>query len=113
VDLAGSERNKRTQTTGRHFKESVNINQGLLALANCINVLSDEATMRQRSAGVAVHVPYRDHKLTRLLRNSLVGRSLPVPATPSAPPHLGRPRAVDIILSRPCLCVMSCGQRLC
>jgi hypothetical protein len=69
VDLAGSERNKRTQTTGQHFKESVNINQGLLALANVINVLSDEATT------AATHVPYRDHKLTRLLRNSLGGNA--------------------------------------
>ena len=70
VDLAGSERNKRTGTTGKHFKESVNINQGLLALANCINVLSDESAQR-----VGMHVPYRDHKLTRLLRNSLGGNA--------------------------------------
>ena len=69
VDLAGSERNKRTGTTGKHFKESVNINQGLLALANCINVLSDE------HARPGMHVPYRDHKLTRLLRNSLGGNA--------------------------------------
>ena len=39
VDLAGSERNKRTGTTGKHFKESVNINQGLLALANWCDFL--------------------------------------------------------------------------
>lgn len=73
VDLAGSERNKRTQTTGRHFKESVNINQGLLALANCINVLSD--AMHARPGAPPPHVPYRDHKLTRLLRNSLGGNA--------------------------------------
>eukprot|EP01048_Picozoa_sp_COSAG05_P012751 COSAG05_NODE_1303_length_5240_cov_2.158335_2_plen_448_part_00 len=73
VDLAGSERNKRAQTTGRHFKESVNINQGLLALANCINVLSDDTHARPGAPGP--HVPYRDHKLTRLLRNSLGGNA--------------------------------------
>ena len=70
VDLAGSERNKRTQTSGQHFKESVNINQGLLALANVINVLSDMSC-----SGEVAHVPYRDHKLTRLLRNSLGGNA--------------------------------------
>ena len=34
VDLAGSERNKKTGTAGHRFKESVTINQGLLALGN-------------------------------------------------------------------------------
>eukprot|EP01052_Picozoa_sp_SAG31_P019306 SAG31_NODE_1402_length_8494_cov_4.344848_4_plen_217_part_00 len=79
VDLAGSERNKRTQTTGQHFKESVNINQGLLALANVINVLSDMSDSQKQGGGGSDtgthHVPYRDHKLTRLLRNSLGGNA--------------------------------------
>lgn len=52
VDLAGSERNKKTGTKGERFKESVNINQGLLALGNVINALTDE---RRR----AQHIPYR------------------------------------------------------
>lgn len=52
VDLAGSERNKKTLTSGARFKESVTINQGLLALGNVINALTDERRKPQ-------HIPYR------------------------------------------------------
>eukprot|EP00512_Aurantiochytrium_limacinum_P008739 CAMPEP_0171548300 /NCGR_PEP_ID=MMETSP0960-20121227/5748_1 /TAXON_ID=87120 /ORGANISM="Aurantiochytrium limacinum, Strain ATCCMYA-1381" /LENGTH=838 /DNA_ID=CAMNT_0012096741 /DNA_START=34 /DNA_END=2550 /DNA_ORIENTATION=- len=69
VDLAGSERNKRTMAVGERFQESIQINQGLLALGNVISILGDER--RQQSA----HVPYRQSKLTRLLRDSLGGNS--------------------------------------
>ena len=40
VDLAGSERAKRTGAVGVRFKESVNINEGLLALGNVIGALT-------------------------------------------------------------------------
>ncbi len=40
VDLAGSERAKRTGAVGVRFKESVNINEGLLALGNVISALT-------------------------------------------------------------------------
>ena len=68
VDLAGSERNKKTGTVGTRFKESVTINQGLLALGNVISALGDE---RKRCS----HVPYRESKLTRMLQDSLGGNS--------------------------------------
>ncbi|EQC25256.1 hypothetical protein SDRG_16863 [Saprolegnia diclina VS20] len=68
VDLAGSERAKRTGAVGGRFKESININQGLLALGNVISALGDEAKKK-------LHVPYRDSKLTRLLQDSLGGNS--------------------------------------
>ncbi|ETW01681.1 hypothetical protein, variant 4 [Aphanomyces invadans] len=68
VDLAGSERAKRTGAVGGRFKESVNINQGLLALGNVISALGDDAKKK-------AHVPYRDSKLTRLLQDSLGGNS--------------------------------------
>jgi len=67
VDLAGSERNKRTQAVGARFQESIQINQGLLALGNVISVLGG----RQHVS----HVPYRQSKLTRLLQDSLGGNS--------------------------------------
>eukprot|EP01012_Entosiphon_sulcatum_P067332 TRINITY_DN9697_c0_g1_i4.p1 TRINITY_DN9697_c0_g1~~TRINITY_DN9697_c0_g1_i4.p1 ORF type:complete len:865 (+),score=189.93 TRINITY_DN9697_c0_g1_i4:336-2930(+) len=70
VDLAGSERNKRTGNVGIRFKESIGINSGLLALGNVISVLGDEK--RRQSA---VHIPYRDSKLTRVLQDSLGGNS--------------------------------------
>ncbi len=40
IDLAGSER--ATQNRGMRFTEGANINKSLLALANCINALSDK-----------------------------------------------------------------------
>lgn len=77
VDLAGSERAKRTGAVAGRFKESVSINQGLLALGNVISALGDDKR-RIGSAGSgsgAVHVPYRDSKLTRLLQDSLGGNA--------------------------------------
>lgn len=63
IDLAGSERGSATGCNGARFTEGSNINKSLLALGNCINSLADG----QR------HVPYRDSKLTRLLKDSLGG----------------------------------------
>ena len=65
VDLAGSERQAATQTMGMRLKEAGNINRSLLALANVINAL----------ALADSHAPYRDSKLTFLLRDSLGGNS--------------------------------------
>ncbi|KAF1793615.1 S-adenosyl-L-methionine-dependent methyltransferase [Phytophthora cactorum] len=74
VDLAGSERAKRTGAVAGRFKESVSINQGLLALGNVISALGDDKR-RVGTAGGTVHVPYRDSKLTRLLQDSLGGNA--------------------------------------
>ncbi|CAL4123338.1 unnamed protein product [Meganyctiphanes norvegica] len=63
IDLAGSERGSATGFRGARFREGANINKSLLALGNCINALADG--MR--------HIPYRDSKLTRLLKDSLGG----------------------------------------
>uniref|UniRef100_A0A670JFY7 Kinesin family member 21B n=1 Tax=Podarcis muralis TaxID=64176 RepID=A0A670JFY7_PODMU len=68
VDLAGSERLKRTGATGERAKEGISINCGLLALGNVISALGDQSKR-------ALHVPYRDSKLTRLLQDSLGGNS--------------------------------------
>ena len=67
VDLAGSERAKRTGVTGQGLKEGININKGLLVLGNVISALGDP-----KKKGKSF-VPYRDSKLTRLLRGSLGG----------------------------------------
>ena len=67
VDLAGSERQKRTQATGQRLKEGIDINKGLLVLGNVISALGDP---KKRGK---TFVPYRDSKLTRLLKGSLGG----------------------------------------
>ncbi|PWA17304.1 hypothetical protein CCH79_00010459 [Gambusia affinis] len=68
VDLAGSERILRTGNTGERLKESIQINSGLLALGNVIGALGDPK--RKGS-----HIPYRDSKITRILKDSLGGNS--------------------------------------
>ena len=75
VDLAGSERQKSTNTTGKTLKEGANINKSLLALGAVINKLG-EASKRPRSQKNAVFIPYRDSKLTRILKQSLGGNTL-------------------------------------
>lgn len=65
IDLAGSERASATKNRGDRLLEGANINKSLLALGSCINALCDP---RKRS-----HVPYRNSKLTRLLKFSLGG----------------------------------------
>ena len=69
VDLAGSERQKSTSTAGDRLKEANAINKSLSALGQVINALVD------RGLGKMRHVPYRDSKLTFLLRDSLGGNS--------------------------------------
>ena len=65
IDLAGSERASATKNRGERLIEGANINKSLLALGSCINALCD---VRKRN-----HVPYRNSKLTRLLKFSLGG----------------------------------------
>ncbi|KAK7481717.1 hypothetical protein BaRGS_00027090 [Batillaria attramentaria] len=69
VDLAGSERQKDTNTVGIRLKEAGKINKSLSVLGNVIMSLVDIAHGRTR------HVPYRDSKLTFLLRDSLGGNA--------------------------------------
>ena len=65
IDLAGSERASATKNMGKRMIEGANINKSLLALGNCINALCE--------ARGRAHIPYRNSKLTRLLKFSLGG----------------------------------------
>lgn len=69
VDLAGSERASETNSGGQKLRDGANINRSLLALANCINALG-----KQHKRGLA-YVPYRNSKLTRILKDGLSGNS--------------------------------------
>ena len=68
VDLAGSERGGER---GKRREEGANINKSLFTLGNCLNILSEKSNMGK-------FVPYRDSKLTRLLKDSLGGNILTV-----------------------------------
>lgn len=65
VDLAGSENIGRSGAENKRAREAGMINQSLLTLGRVINALVDNAA----------HVPYRESKLTRLLQDSLGGRT--------------------------------------
>ena len=80
VDLAGSERANKTENTGARQVEGQNINRSLLALGNCINALADKTKK-------IAHVPYRDSKLTRLLKDSLGGNCLTTMIANVSPSH--------------------------
>ncbi|XP_069140645.1 kinesin-like protein KIF11-B [Argopecten irradians] len=65
VDLAGSENIGRSGAVDKRAREAGSINQSLLTLGRVITSLVEHAP----------HVPYRESKLTRLLQDSLGGRT--------------------------------------
>ena len=69
VDLAGAERASETNNRGQQLRDGANINKSLLSLANCINALG------KRNKKGFVFVPFRDSKLTRILKDGLCGNS--------------------------------------
>ncbi|XP_051896366.1 kinesin-like protein KIF23 isoform X6 [Pristis pectinata] len=68
VDLAGSERTTRTKAEGNRLREAGNINQSLMTLRTCIEVLREN-----QMYGTNKMVPYRDSKLTHLFKNYFDG----------------------------------------
>uniref|UniRef100_A0A1J3IFN5 Kinesin-like protein n=5 Tax=Noccaea caerulescens TaxID=107243 RepID=A0A1J3IFN5_NOCCA len=63
IDLAGSERAVATDQRTLRSLEGANINRSLLALSSCINALVEGKK----------HIPFRNSKLTQLLKDSLGG----------------------------------------
>ncbi|XP_021897794.1 kinesin-like protein KIN-UC isoform X2 [Carica papaya] len=77
VDLAGSERLDKSGSEGHLLEEAKFINLSLTSLGKCINALAENSP----------HIPIRDSKLTRLLRDSFGGSartSLIITIGPSA-----------------------------
>ncbi|XP_051776338.1 kinesin-like protein KIF23 isoform X8 [Erpetoichthys calabaricus] len=68
VDLAGSERTHRTKAEGNRLREAGNINQSLMTLRTCIEVLREN-----QMYGTNKMVPYRDSKVTHLFKNYFDG----------------------------------------
>ncbi|KAK6911511.1 Kinesin motor domain [Dillenia turbinata] len=69
VDLAGSEKADKTGAEGRILEEAKTINKSLSALGNVINALTSSSPVKTN------HIPYRDSKLTRILKDALGGHS--------------------------------------
>ena len=65
VDLAGSENIQRSGAENKRAAEAGLINKSLLTLGRVINALVERGS----------HIPYRESKLTRLLQDSLGGRT--------------------------------------
>ena len=63
VDLAGSEKQSLTGTTGIQAKESIDINKSLLVLRKVIHALTEGKKGNEHS-----FIPYRESKLTQLLK---------------------------------------------
>eukprot|EP00667_Euglena_gracilis_P008394 EG_transcript_8505 len=69
-DLAGSERANRTENTGARLKEAATINQSLVVLGRCLQVLRWNQSHPAPQRRV---VPFRESKITRLFQSSLTG----------------------------------------
>ena len=72
VDLAGSERATETQSNNKsRLAEGAEINKSLLALKECIRALD----VRKAKGNNDQHVPFRNSKLTLVLRDSFLGKA--------------------------------------
>ncbi|SBT31209.1 kinesin-8, putative [Plasmodium ovale wallikeri] len=84
IDLAGSERASQTNNKGMRMLEGANINRSLLALGNVINAL----VLRSKGTSKSNFIPFRDSKLTRLLKDSLGGNCKTLMIANISPSHL-------------------------
>ena len=67
IDLAGSERVKKSNSVDLRLDEAKFINTSLSSLGNVISALAENNSEK--------FVPYRSSKLTRILKDSLTGKS--------------------------------------
>ncbi|CAG5923489.1 unnamed protein product, partial [Menidia menidia] len=78
VDLAGSERASDAKNPNRHSRmEAAEINRSLLALKECIRSLDKEES----------HTPFRQSKLTQVLKDSFLGDSMTCMIANISPGH--------------------------
>ena len=78
VDLAGSERVSKSCAQGSALEEAKKINASLSTLGKVISAITKNLN----------HVPYRDSKLTRLLKESLGGNNKTTLIVTGSPHHL-------------------------
>ena len=75
VDLAGSERVAKTGATGLRMVEGGHINKSLTTLTTVIQKMSEAHTAKTGGRASSVHIPFRDSKLTYLLKTAIGGNS--------------------------------------
>jgi hypothetical protein len=71
VDLAGSERLNDKEKAAERIEEAKYINKSLSALGNVIAALKHREGSKRK-----IHIPYRDSRLTHILKDCLGGNSL-------------------------------------
>ena len=89
IDLAGSERLEKSGLKGEITKESVNIDSGLITLSKVIMVLSEN--------NPNIYVPYRDSKLTRILKDALIGCSITLMIACVSPSDLSYEESINTL----------------
>ena len=96
VDLAGSERMKKTKAEGVQKSEGISINKDLFVLGKVVSALAEKNDYKGKGT-TKLHVPYRDSKLTRILKDSLGGSCYTVIVACVSPANLNLSESINTL----------------